>query len=48
MTSVLKNTILKILFLLNISLAGTIDGYVYLENQTDHSGVTITFEFIFC
>ena len=28
----------------NFPLAVTVDGYAYLENQSDHSGITVTFE----
>jgi parallel beta-helix repeat protein len=43
-----KNTTqISIAFMLLLSIAigqVTIDGYAYLDNQTDHSGITITFE----
>ena len=46
-TNVKSSTQIIIAAMLLVSFAlgqVTIDGYAYLENQTDHSGITITFE----
>ena len=41
----LTTLLISILFIATFGFATvTVDGYNYLENQTDHSGVTITFE----
>ena len=43
--SFLKKLLTSIVFIATFGFATvTVDGYTYLENQTDHSGVTITFE----
>ena len=43
--SFLKKLLTSIVFIYTFGYATvTVDGYAYLENQSDHSGVTITFE----
>ncbi len=43
--SFLKQFLTSIVFITTFGFATvTVDGYAYLENETDHSGITITFE----
>jgi predicted outer membrane repeat protein len=43
--SFLKKFLTSIVFLYTFGYATvTVDGYAYLENQSDHSGITVTFE----